>query len=187
MLVLRVPGWLAEALCSFPVALTDEHLTFIVLVWRSESTAEHQFQIIVKNDYKNKKKRKESLFFPSQLTGAGDLPVFLITGVVVELGVRVVQNGPTFRVLHSITVTLVVHLAAPTGQTRQVFKHNQLFFFSCSVQYEVDGLWPIQIINRCAWASQSTVAAVVGVVQCRPAIRHQTQDHPPELVQCFVV
>lgn len=52
------------------------------------------------------------------LTATGDLLVFLVTAVVIELGVRIVEDGPALRVLHSVTVTLVMHLAAPTGQTR---------------------------------------------------------------------
>lgn len=50
------------------------------------------------------------------LTAAGDRLALLVTAVGVELGVRVVQDGPALGVLHSITVTRVVHLAAPTGQ-----------------------------------------------------------------------
>lgn len=40
----------------------------------------------------------------------------LVTAVVIELGVRIVDDGPALRVLHRIGVTLVMHLAAPTGQ-----------------------------------------------------------------------
>lgn len=49
-------------------------------------------------------------------TGTGDLLVLLVTAVVIELGVRIVEDGPALRVLHSISVTLVVYFAAPTGQ-----------------------------------------------------------------------
>lgn len=55
------------------------------------------------------------------LTATGDLLVFLVAAVVIELGVRVVQDGPALRVLHSITVTLVVHLAASMGQKQSKF------------------------------------------------------------------
>lgn len=50
------------------------------------------------------------------LTAAGDRAARLVTAVGIELGVRVVQDGPALRMLHSITVTCVVHLAAPAGQ-----------------------------------------------------------------------
>lgn len=54
--------------------------------------------------------------FQVVLTATGDLLVFLVAAVVVQLGVRIVQDGPALRVLHSITVTLVMHFAAPVGQ-----------------------------------------------------------------------
>lgn len=67
------------------------------------------------------------------LTATGDLLVLLIAAVVIELGVRVVQDGPALWVLHGITVTLVVHLAASMGQktsqTQQVLKWTNLNAF----------------------------------------------------------
>lgn len=54
--------------------------------------------------------------FQVVLTATGDLLVFLVAAVVVQLGVWIVQDGPALRVLHSITVTLVMHFAAPVGQ-----------------------------------------------------------------------
>lgn len=49
------------------------------------------------------------------LTATGDLLVSFIAVVVIEFGVGVVQDGPALRVLHSISVALVMHLAAPAG------------------------------------------------------------------------
>ena len=40
---------------------------------------------------------------------------------------------------------------------------------------------PVQLINRCARASQSTVAAVVSVVHYGPAVGYSAEDHLPEL------
>ena len=48
------------------------------------------------------------------LTAAGDLMVFTVVEVV--FGVRVVEDGPAFIVLHGVTVALVMDLAAPTHQ-----------------------------------------------------------------------
>ena len=50
----------------------------------------------------------------SVLTAAGDLMVFTVVGV--EFGVRVVEDGPAYIVLHGSTVALVMDLAAPTHQ-----------------------------------------------------------------------
>ena len=55
------------------------------------------------------------------LTGAGDLMVF--TGVVVMLGVRVVEDGPALIVLHGVTVAAVVDLAAPTHTHAHAHAH----------------------------------------------------------------
>lgn len=120
VLMLRVPSWSGKTLNGLPVTLTDEHLTFVVVI------------------------------------ATGDLLVLLITAVVIVLGVRVVKDGPALGVLHSIVVALVMHLAAP-----------------------------VQIIHRRARASLSTVTAVVSIVKNRPAIRHQTQHHPPKLSECL--
>lgn len=67
------------------------------------------------------------------LTITGDLPVLFVTGIVVELGVRVVEDGPALIVLHSITVTLVMHLAAPTDLTREIFKQTDKTFSCCII------------------------------------------------------
>lgn len=131
--------------------------------------------------------------FQVVLTATGDLLVFLVAAVVVQLGVRIVQDGPALRVLHRITVTLVMHLAAPVGQKVKESKFwNRLdkvvfFCMSCGVWSRVTESWPVQIIHGCAGASFSTVAAVVGIVENRPAIRHHTQDHFSELVEGQVV
>lgn len=58
---------------------------------------------------------KNKKYVSSQLTCAGDLFASCIAGVVIELGVRVVQDGPALWMLHGITVALVMDLAAPTG------------------------------------------------------------------------
>lgn len=47
------------------------------------------------------------------LTSTSDFLVWLVAAVVIELSVRIVQDGPAGRVLHSVRVTLVVNLAAP--------------------------------------------------------------------------
>lgn len=52
---------------------------------------------------------------PVLLTATGDLLVSLIAAVVVEFSVGVVQDGPALRVLHGISVALVVNLATPAG------------------------------------------------------------------------
>ena len=87
------------------------------------------------------------------ILATGDRLVCFLTAVGVDLGVRVVEDGPAFVELHGVTVTIVVHLAAP-----------------------------IQIVHSRAIAAISTIAAVVSVVQNRLAAGHRALDHFPELV-----
>ena len=58
----------------------------------------------------------------SALTATGDHLALFGTSEVVDLGVRVVEDGPACVVLHGVTVTVVVHCAAPAGLTTQVFR-----------------------------------------------------------------
>lgn len=47
--------------------------------------------------------------------------------------------------------------------------------------YIPSAVLPVKLINRCARASQPTVAAIVSVVQHRPTVRYSAEDHRPEL------
>lgn len=48
-------------------------------------------------------------------------------------------------------------------------------------------LEPVQIVHGVAGATFPAVAAVVGVVENGPAVRHDAQDHAAELVEGLVV
>lgn len=78
----------------------------------------------------------------------GDCLAGSVTAVPVHFSIGVVQDGPAIIVLHSLTVASVVDLTAA-----------------------------VELINRCTRSSQSTVTAIVSVVQHWPAVRYSAQDH----------
>lgn len=121
---------------------------------------------------------------PDILTATGDFLVGLIAAVVVNFSVGVVQDAPALRMLHGVAVTLVMYLAAPKQSLHHTFETG-----CTAAQPGIPTLkyWPVQIIHRCAGASVSAVAAVVGVVKDGPAVGLHTQDHLPELVEGQVV
>lgn len=55
------------------------------------------------------------------------------------------------------------------------------------LEAEASSFLPVQIIDRVSWASFSTVATIVSIVKYGPTIRHDAQDHTPELVERLVV
>lgn len=62
------------------------------------------------------------------LTLTGDLLVLFVTAVVVELSVRVVKHRPALRMLHGISVTLIMHLATPKSQ-KYINEFNTIYIF----------------------------------------------------------
>lgn len=53
------------------------------------------------------------------LTSTCDLLVRVIAAVAIYFGVRIVQDRPALRMLHSISVTLIMHLAAPKNKSNK--------------------------------------------------------------------
>lgn len=180
VLMFWVPMRPAETFCGLAVTLADEHLAFIVLAWKRWTQNVNAIVLLLRLPQTKCRMWNGG----GVLTAAGDLPVGLIAAVVVKFSIGVVQDGPALGMLHGIAVTLVVHLAAPWQSSHHTFDTG------CTVAplgLAAPEHWPVQIVHGGAGASVTTVAAVVGVVQDWPAIRHHTQDHFSELVERQVV
>lgn len=149
--MLRIPRRPCKTFSSLSVTLTDEHLTFIVIVWRRENKElKIHFAITRRPTSATIKLNANQLFWV--LTATGDLFILVITIIVIELSVRIVQDGPAFRVLHSISVTLVMHLAAPTSQNMNNGDYWEKKTLLGYVLSRMANPLPIQIIHRCARA-----------------------------------